>query len=210
VSIPQTVFDDNTTPVVPYDDLRAQIKDGDILLCSGTGAFSTLIQKATNSIWSHVGFLMWLPTNPPRLMILESVESIGVRSVPLSSYMSNYNGSGAGYPGRMLVARRSDFGDRALTPNFINFAVDRFGWPYANEDIVEIAAAVASHGVIGNLKPDDGTKRTFICSEYVDACYRAVGIVVPWDRFGFIAPADFADDPTVVPVAILDSGWQGI
>lgn len=210
MSIPSTVFDDNSTPVVPYDGLRPMLKDGDLLLCSGTAVFSTLIQKATDSLWSHVGFLMWLPTIPPRLMVLESVESIGVRSVPLSSYITNYSGSGAGYPGRLLVARHSDFGNDALTPEFVNFAVDRFGWAYAKEDIIEIAAAIASHGLIGNLQPNYGKKTTFICSEYVDACYRAVGIQVPWNRFGFIAPADFGDEPKVKPIAILDSGWRGI
>ena len=142
--VPRTVFGDGSTPAIPYPDLRNQIKDGDLLLCSGTAVFSKLIQQATSSIWSHVGFLMWLPTAPPRLMVVESVESVGVRSVPVSSYMTDYCGTGTGYPGRLLVARHSDCADHPLTREFVNFAVDRFGWPYANADIVQIAASIAS------------------------------------------------------------------
>jgi hypothetical protein len=206
--ISKTVFEDHKTPTVEYGNLRPTIQNGDLLLCSGTAVFSKLIQDATKSIWSHVGFLMWLPTNPPRLMILESVESVGVRSVPLSSYLSDYGGSGKSYPGRILVARHSSVATHPLTPDFINFAVDRFGWPYATGDIVQIAAAIASHGALGDFQPDNAEKRTFICSEYVDACYQRIGIKVPWDRFGFIAPADFADATEINAIGILDTGWK--
>jgi hypothetical protein len=49
----------------------------------------------------------------------------------------------------------------------------------------------------GRLSPDD----EFICSEYVARCYERIGLPVPWDGLGFIAPADFARDPALAPVA---------
>ncbi|MDF2868305.1 MAG: hypothetical protein K0S11_1775 [Gammaproteobacteria bacterium] len=79
------------TPIRTYDSLRNQILSGDILLCSGSALFSNLIQQATQSVWSHVAFILRLDAID-RIMVLESVESIGVRTVPLSSYVYDYNG----------------------------------------------------------------------------------------------------------------------
>ena len=202
--ISNAVFTDGSAKVIPYERLRDQIRDGDLMLCSGSAVFSRLIQVATESIWSHVGFVMWLPSLG-RLMVLESVESAGVRSVPLSSYLGDYNGTGRGYPGNVLIARHDDFANRALTDEFIEFAVDRFGWPYHADQIVNIAARIASRGILGKVHPDTDKERAFICSEYVDACYRRLGVTVHWDQFGFVAPADFANDRKVHAIGILDT-----
>jgi hypothetical protein len=42
-----------------------------------------------------------------------------------------------------------------------------------------------------------GPKNEFICSEYVARCFERVEIKIPWDGLGFIAPADFANDPKI-------------
>jgi len=44
----------------------------------------------------------------------------------------------------------------------------------------------------------------FICSEFVAAAYWAAKVKVPWDGLGFIAPADFANDPKVKAIAQVD------
>jgi hypothetical protein len=46
-----------------------------------------------------------------------------------------------------------------------------------------------------------GPKNAFICSEYAAKCFEAVGIEIEWDGRGFIAPADFANDPNVKAIA---------
>src|SRR4051812_34187308 len=97
----------NTT-ASKYDKVRQDIKSGDLLLCSGSKPFSRAIQAATGSIWSHVAFILRLDSIE-RIMVLESVESIGVRTVPLSSYVRDYNGCGKGYAGDLAVARHDDF-----------------------------------------------------------------------------------------------------
>ena len=43
----------------------------------------------TDSPWSHVGVVFWLKSIQ-RVLLLESVESIGVRFAPLSKYLSDY------------------------------------------------------------------------------------------------------------------------
>ena len=95
-------------PTSAYDEFRCEINSGDLLLCSGTSVFSSMIQAATKSIWSLVGFVMRLDSID-RVMILESVESIGVRTVPLSKYLYDYDSRGNPHPGRVVIARYSDF-----------------------------------------------------------------------------------------------------
>jgi len=42
-------------------------------------------------------------------MVLESVETIGVRTVPFSRYLNNYDGKGNPYPGGFILIRHDDF-----------------------------------------------------------------------------------------------------
>jgi hypothetical protein len=174
-----------------YSDLRAHIASGDLLLCAGTSLMSTMIQNATQSVWSHVAFILRLDAID-RIMILESVESIGVRTVALSSYVNMYNGTRQGYPGRLLIARHRAF-DSTRIADLSQHAIDLFGYPYNKQEILRIAARIGMHafGFTPNsheIKP----QREFICSEYVQECYRSIGLTVETNREGFIAPADFA------------------
>lgn len=82
-----------------YDQIRDTIKTGDLLFASGNSLMSSMIKGATNSVWSHVAFIVRLEAID-RIMIMESVETVGVRTVALSNYVRNYNGSGQGYPGK--------------------------------------------------------------------------------------------------------------
>ena len=97
---------------VAYSELRPRLESGDLLLCSGTGVFSRMIQAASESVWSHVAFVMRLDSID-RVMVLESVEPIGVRTVPLRKYVEDYDNRGNPYPGRLAVARHDDFAQRA-------------------------------------------------------------------------------------------------
>ena len=183
-------------PVDDYAKIRGQIQSGDVLLCSGSGWFSQMIQAATESVWSHVAFVMRLEVID-RIMVLESVEPIGVRTVPLSKYLRDYNNDGNPYPGRLAILRHKDFHRLVSAPKLKKmgqFAVQLFGYPYDKEEIAKIAARIVS----SHLPFSKGQKkklkrnREYICSEYVWECYRSVGIKVPYDKMGFIAPADFA------------------
>jgi len=186
----------------PYKDVRDQLQSGDILLCAGSGIFSKMIRKASNSIWSHVAFIMRLD-DIDRVMVLESVEPIGVRTVPFSHYIRNYRDS-KGYPGRLLVARHRDFPtDQPRKLNKLSrFAVDRFGYPYDKDEIARIAARIG-FGLFGIKKGRPKWDQEYICSEYAWVCYRSVGIDIVWDDRGFIAPKDFARARGVRAVAAL-------
>ena len=69
--------------VVAYKNLRSTLESGDLLFASGDYLVSKAIQKVSDSPWSHVGIIFKL-TNLDRMLLLESVEDMGVRLAPLS------------------------------------------------------------------------------------------------------------------------------
>ena len=184
-----------TTKAEPLEDVVRRIRDGDILLCSCDEPFSKLIRWATKSPWSHIG-LAYRWQGVGRIMVFEAVQRIGVRTVPLSTFVSQGAAGKKPFPGKILLARHADYADKggghgsAAMKRLADFAIDRFGDPFAPG----VSRAQWVERMIG---PDD----EFICSEYVAKCYEAVGIEIAWDGRGFIAPADFANDPNVKAIA---------
>lgn len=189
---PDTNVADYTTVV------RRQLRDGDLLLCSGRGTFSKLIQRFTESAWSHVGFVLW-SEKLQRVVVLESVEGKGVRSVPLSFYINNYNATGKPYRGQVFIGRdkRLDSGlTRGNMRRLGQWAVDRLGYPYDKREIVRIA-----HRITIGKRRSPHRDKTYICSEFVEACFGQMGLYFNHDERGFIAPADIAGASTVGLVA---------
>ena len=189
-----------TNSVSNYSGYRDQIQNGDLLLCSGSSRFSRMIQRATGSIWSHVGFVMRLDTID-RVMVLESVESQGVRTVPLRKYLEDYDNEGNSYPGGLVIARHAGLATATVKAakwkQFGQFAVDLFGYPYDRDELAKISWRIMVKK--GHLQTD----REYICSEYVWECYKNLGIKIQPDERGFIAPADFARAKEVTLQAVL-------
>jgi hypothetical protein len=187
-----------------YHELRQEIKSGDILLCSGNAAFSNMIKQATQSVWSHVAFILRLDALD-RIMVLESVESIGVRAVPLSNYVFDYNGTRIGYEGRLMLARHRDFQEKNIL-NLSKTAIDLLGYPYHTEEIIRIAERISMNSLgIKNQTPDAEPVREFICSEYAYICFKSVGIKIDYNPLGFISPADFAHASRVEPLSFIQT-----
>lgn len=186
---------------VSYEQLRPDIKTGDILLCSGTGFFSKLIQTATKSIWSHVAFIIRLDSID-RVMVLESLEPQGIRTVPLSFYANNWEGSNKGYAGRVLVARHSEFPSvsAAKITEMTKFSVDLFGYAYDKEEVMRIASRICK-SLLGFSDNEVVRNREYICSEYAWEVYNSIDINIPYDKRNFIAPKDFAKCKGVKAVA---------
>lgn len=181
---------------LPYSLARENIRSGDILLCSGTSFFSKLIQRATGSMWSHVAFILRLDMIG-RIMVMESVESIGVRTVPLSCYLSNYNGSGAPYEGNLLIARHKEFKPDKVH-DLSRKAIDLLGHQYSNREIARIAYRISSNlgrNYCGLPEPDD----EYICSEYAHECFRSIGLNIA-TSCGYVTPADFSTCKEIEPV----------
>lgn len=200
-----TIRDDAliTLPPLPYEEARDMVRDGDLLLCSATDAGSRLIRWATKSLWSHIAIAFRM-TEIDRVLALECVEHIGVRAVPLSDFISRTSSGRHPYPGQILLARHRDMletNGASPVKAMSGFAFDRLGAHFSNRETVKIALRICLGRldvVLPNrLSADD----EFICSEYVARCYDQIGLHIPWDGRGFIAPADFANAPLVEAVA---------
>ena len=186
-------------PQTAYSVARPDLRTGDILLFHSIGLGSLATEYFTNSLWSHAAFIWCIP-DVQRVLLLESMDKIGVRVMPMSTRINGNAASPIPFPGKLLVARSDQF---PVTPArdkltaMTQFALDRIGFPYSNQELREIALRLAEGDLGaapgGRLDP----KNQFICSEYVAKCYDAMGIQLAPDREGFIAPGDIANDPSV-------------
>ena len=185
-----------------YAQIRDTIKSGDLLFASGNSMMSSMIKGATNSVWSHVAFIVRLEIMD-RIMVMESVETLGVRTVPLSNYVQNYNGSGKAYPGKLMLARYQNFPSDSIS-NLSKPAIDLLGYPYNTDEILKIASRIGMDAFgFDKTSPEVVSQHALICSEYVSICYKSVGITIDYNPQGFIAPADFARSPEVKPMCFI-------
>ena len=192
---------------VAYAKARAMVQNGDLLLCSAHDPFSRLIRWSTKTPWSHIA-VAYRIESLDRVMVFEAVEKIGVRTVPLSTFISKTSEGTSPYPGQILLARDQRFEDlddkkkRAMYDCAFAHLGDRF----APVEIARIAMRLL-FGRTGRKMPRMlGAKDEFICSEYVAKCYAKAGLKIPWDGLGFIAPGDFARCPDVNAVAQIKTG----
>jgi hypothetical protein len=181
---------------VDYQTLRSTIQNGDLFFCGGNYWFSRVIRFFSGaSAVSHVGIVYWWNG---RLMLLESVEPNGVRIVPVSQYVEDYDNSRRPYHGRLYLAR-----DKRL-----NVAPAAGASPGAtrNPDVEEILKAAASklnkpfsmrdtiaffiQGVSGRLR--NRRNDEYLCSEFVAYCFKHVGHGFADDGRGFVAPEHIA------------------
>jgi hypothetical protein len=183
----------------PPEDLQIvlpRLRSGDLLLCAGTGVFSKLIQQATGSIWSHVA-LVWHWPGVDRVVVFESVESVGVRMVPLEKYLLNYDNDGKPYPGRMALLGHARYPKGLPLANeapIVRYAIDQLGYAYNKQELLRLSARIMAAKLTGAEIQAKGLapQKEFICSEFVAECLGQAGVSVPANQFGFVAPADFA------------------
>jgi cell wall-associated NlpC family hydrolase len=180
-------------PVRSYDEVRRELRSGDLVFCSGSYLFSGLIQRFTRSVWSHVG-IVYRDDALRRVFILESETGIGVRLAPISKYLRDYHGRRRPYRGQIVVARVHPEPGEERVLQAVSFGMDLLTKPYDNAEILRIAARIAFR--IGRRTQD----RKFICSELVDECYRAAGVKF-MRRDNYISPDDIWRDPAVSMVA---------
>ncbi|MBL8307460.1 MAG: hypothetical protein JNM33_12245 [Rubrivivax sp.] len=156
-------------PVQAYEGLRDVLRSGDLIFCSGSYAFSGLIQKFTGSVWSHVG-IIYRDETLGRVFILESETGIGVRLVPLSKYLRDYHGRRRPYRGQIVIGRLEPGLDDDQVRVAVSFGMDLLTKPYDNWEILRIAMRILFRR--GRRYRD----RKFICSELVDECFNAADV----------------------------------
>jgi hypothetical protein len=170
-------------PVVPYPKIRGQLKSGDLLFASGDYLVSKAIQSVTDSPWSHVGIVLKIDAID-RMLLLESVEDMGVRIAPLSKYTEDYE-AGKPYKGRIVFARCKDMTDRIVS-QITEFGIDELTQPYDKHEIANILARIT----LGLGRRKNSLGREYICSELVFECFKRGGKEFKFNPKGFISPED--------------------
>jgi len=190
--VPQNLTDIQGMPSVPYDDARDSIRTGDLLFCSGAKPVSRLIQSATRSPYSHVALVVRM-LSIDRLLLLEAEWPYGVRVVPLSSYLKDWNGCGKPYSGNLLVARHAalDGNNADAMALFLSELVDVLGRPYSLRRALRIGLREIA-ALAGLRFRELRLKKATVCSEYIYHAYSRLGIDIPWNPKGYILPMDIA------------------
>jgi uncharacterized protein YycO len=176
-------------PVLDYDQVRDQLRTGDLVFCSGTYFFSRTIQWFTKSVWSHVG-IIYRDDNLQRIFVLESETAIGVRLAPLSKYLRDYHGRNKPYKGRIVIGRITPAPDGEQFNKAISFGMDELTRPYDNWEILRIAMRILFRR--GRKNRD----RKYICSELVYEAFRKADIGFKFHRDS-ISPDDIWKDGRV-------------
>jgi Permuted papain-like amidase enzyme, YaeF/YiiX, C92 family len=188
------------SPKVTYQALRDTVKSGDILFYSGEDEVSKLIRWATHSIWSHIGIIVKID-KLNRVLLLESVENMGVRLIPLSKYIKNIEeyADEEKFDARLVIARHRLLSSRKIK-KMLSFGIDQITRPYDHHEIQRIIQRI----IAGEGKAN--RDRAFMCSELVYECLSIVDIEIAFNPMGFISPEDIWTNPHIEVIAEIEHG----
>ena len=182
--------------LVLYESIRPQLKTGDLVLFSGKGAVSRLIQRVTGGPWSHVGLVVRVKELDDAVMLWESTTLTtlpdvdvgrpirGVQLVSLSQRLDSYAGDVAI---RQLHCPLT-FGQRDALAALRHRLARR---PYEQRQLELLRSALDTFGRDNR----EDLSSTF-CSELVAEAYQAMGLLpevpkgLPSNEY---TPMDFAE-----------------
>ena len=150
-----------------YDDIRSDMKDGDVLMFKGTGWLSSLIKSKTNSVYSHAGIVAWWGD---RLMVLEAVGK-GLEARPISYNLKKYEGGFDYYRPKKEITQTN-------RKKMLTYAQLQLGKKYATMRMVVFFFKVMLGLKFSQKEKDDsaGVSWEYFCSHYVAAIYNSIGI----------------------------------
>jgi uncharacterized protein YycO len=185
-------------PKVTYSQLRDTVQAGDLLFYSGEDEVSKLIRRATHSLWSHIGVIFKIE-NLDRILLLESVESMGVRLIPVSRYIKNveHESNDGKFDARLVIARHKSLKKNQVN-HLINFGIDQISRPYDLDEIRRIIERIQKGE--GKAVRDEA----YMCSELIYECFLKIGIEIPYNRLGFISPQDIWIDKNIEVIAEIE------
>jgi len=176
-------------PVVPYDKVRDYLKTGYVFFSSGSYTFSGVIQKLTKSVWSHVA-VIYKDEELGRVLILEAEPYVGIRLIPLSTYLKNYKGTKRAYKGQIVLAKLNFELEKDKLGRAISFGLDELTRPYDNWEIIRIMTRILFK--IGKRERN----RNYICSELVRDCFSKAGVVFKMNDT-YISPQEIWKDARI-------------
>lgn len=176
-------------PVVPYEKIRDYLQTGHIFFSSGSYAFSGIIQRLTNSVWSHVA-IVYKDEKLGRVLVLEAEPQVGIRMIPLSNYLRNYHGKKRPYKGQVVIAKLRSQPEEEQLNKAISFGLDQLTRPYDNREIIRIMLRILFR------KGKREKNKNYICSELVRDAYAKAGIVFKMNDT-YISPQEIWKDERI-------------
>ena len=158
-------------PRIPYEKIRDSLQTGDVVFCSGSYLFSGIIQRLTNSVWSHVA-VIYKDVELERILILEAEPYADIRMIPLSNYLKDYKGKRRSYKGQMVIAKLKEPIEDMRLNRGISFGLDALTKPYDNYEIFRIMIRILFH--ISKRERN----RSYICSELVRDIFAKSGVII--------------------------------
>lgn len=163
-----------------YEILRDELQTGDLIFFSGNHWLSELIRIRSKGAWSHVGIVVRIE-EINRIFLVESIIEVGVRMIPMSFVIKDYDGHKRPYNGRVAWARMQDLPtDKSLTIK--EFVLDNLSKQYDRKEYWRVLWRTVA-----------GKKRLFhddkySCAEYIYEAFKRAGIYLKYDRGDFISP----------------------
>lgn len=179
-----------TLPIVKYDDIRNELRTGDLFFGSGSYLFSGMIQSLTKSTWSHVA-IIYKDEALGRVLVLEAEPFIGVRLIPLSKYLYDYKGRQKPYKGQIALAKLAIPLNQEDLNSGISFGLDELTRPYDNFEILRIMIRI--YFKITRR----ANNRDYICSEFVRDILEKSNVVLPYHDT-YISPDNVWTDERVI------------
>jgi len=181
-----------------YSDIRESLNTGDIVLFSGNGYISTIIQRLDQSKWSHVGILLKFDQYDSLLLFesttLSNLKDVktnsfikGVQTVPFSQRLTSYDGEIAI---RKLVLLNEDICDRnKINEVLMKFRYEVNGRPY-EQNRFELIKSLYD----GPFGLNAENLSSIFCSELVAECYQRIGLLdedIPSNEY---VPSQFSSE----------------
>lgn len=180
-----------------YDDIRTELKTGDIVLFSGKGGVSEWIKWFTRSDYSHVGMvlripkfeivLLWESTTLCNVKDVEAGRELqGVQLVPLSDRVKKYSGD--------IAIRRLDYGDAENDMEKMVYALEQKRTELKRRPYEEKIRELIRSAYDGPLGENTEDLSSVFCSELVAEAYQAMGLLpqdIPSNEY---TPADFSKE----------------
>ena len=167
-----------------YEEVRPQIKNGDVIMYEGKSMVPKLVSWFTRSPYSHAGIAVWWNE---RLMVMEATMR-GVMVMPLSRSILRHKGKAEWFISKQEISDE----DRL---RMVIFAQEELGKSFARWKAVLFGLKILLNR---NLSKKDQLRmeNKLFCSQYVAQIYNSIGLDLKKNREDrFMSPGDIARSP---------------
>lgn len=178
-----------------YDDIRSQLKTGDIILFSGTQGFSSVIKFFTRSPWSHIGIVcvlkkwdmvaVWESTTEAQFDMATRRVTTGVQLNPLSTRLRAFKGEMA-----VRQLQGVELTEEEIK-TLIQLRKELKGRAYETNKFSLLQSAYDGVARIGAAQED---LSSLFCSELVAEAYQRLNLLDVSLPSAEYVPADFGED----------------